>query len=87
MAKTGIFSRVNNLVGTTLTETERVANSGLSTVGNTFDILEHTTQEFLNDSKEDLLDSTINLARKKAGYRNELQELGFNDDTIEQLLA
>jgi len=86
MARNGIFSRVNSLATTTLEETESTIYSGLKTVSSGMAVLPTTMEEIHNDTKEELLDSRLRLARKKSEIRKELLELGFNNESIEEIL-
>ena len=86
MAREGIFSSANRLVTTTLRETESTVYSGLSTVSSGMAIMPTIMEELHNDSKEELVDSRLRLAIKKAEVRDTLKNLGYSNEAIEAIL-
>lgn len=85
--KTGLFARANNLVSTTLEESESTIGSALRTVSSTMAIMPTVAEEFHNDSKESLIESRVNLATTKSKAGDSLKALGYSTEEIEEILA
>ena len=86
MAKDGIFSRVGRLTNTAIDGTERVTHDTFGSAGELTGVVHGTLKELNNETKEQVVESVVNLAKAQAKAFTELSQLGFSKEEISAML-
>lgn len=85
--KPGVIGRTYTRVGSITDNTLGSLDSGIGSVHLGIQGLSPIAREFVNDSKADLTESILNLARTRKSAEAELIELGYSDVEVAEMLA
>ena len=87
MAKRGLIGQTYHRVGSTINSSLSIVDNGMSNADLALGAFNPMAQELVNDSKAELTESIVNLAKVRMSANKELLELGYTATEVAEMLA
>lgn len=85
--KKGLIGQTYHRLGSTIDSSLAIVDNGMGSANIAVQSFNPMAQELLNDSKAELVESIVNLAKARKSAEATLIELGYSDVEVAEMLA